>query len=124
MLSKMEIDEIYSNTVQGSIGMIWHNSNFLSQSYNHHKEIFFNYLEYLLSNDLLKFAKNGEFLSGTIEQQLALFKNAFPEEERMKEIDSYWWYLDDCPVEPVWILNKEIEGFTVPAEDGKFYFWA
>jgi hypothetical protein len=67
--------------------------------------------------------KNGIFLEGTIDEQLALFKNAFPEEERMKEIDHYWWYLDDCPATVVWILDRDVKGFTTPAGNGKFYFW-
>jgi hypothetical protein len=95
-----------------------------SETYQGRIELFFIVLGRLIEEKKLRLAKKGEFLQGTIDEQLALFKNAFPDEERMKEVETYWWFLDDCPAGVVWILDREIESFTTTAGDGKFYYWA
>ena len=123
MIEKKHLNEIYENAWTQSLSSLWypftHENNFENT-----KCLFLECLYILLSKDKLKLAKNGCFLSGTIEEQIELFKNSFPNEERMKEVEPYWWYLDECPAGAVWIVDEEVEGFTTPAENGKHYFWA
>ena len=94
-----------------------------SETYVGRIKLFFIIIRRLIEENKLRLAENGEFLKGTIDEQLELFKNAFPDEERMKEVDVYWWFLDDCPAGGVWIIAKEVNRFTTPAENGKFYYW-
>jgi hypothetical protein len=129
-------NESYFKLIDGlelmSLGALWYKTDdhilysfpkHYSENYQGRIELFCLVLRRLMEEHKVCLDKNGELLQGTIDEQLALFKNAFPEEERMKEIDHYWWYLDDCPATAVWILDREIEGFTTPAGKGKFYFW-
>ena len=129
-------DKSYFKIIDGleimSTGALWHKTSdselflfpkYYAETHEGRIELFFIIIRRLIEESKLLLAKNGEFLKGTIDEQLELFKNAFPDGERMKEVYAYWWYLDDCPAEVVWILDEEIKGFTTPAENGKFYFW-
>lgn len=79
------------------------------------KEIFFYILRMLMSDGRLRLAKNGQFLVGSIDEQLEKLKKVFPEsEESQKGIGgiSTWFFMDQCPAGAVWVYQLE---------DGKEY---
>ena len=58
----------------------------------------------------IKLAKNGHLLTGTIDEQLKIFHDAFPNnEDEMFDpqhlMDDYWFYDKSCPAEAVWVRN-------------------
>ena len=74
------------------------------------KEIFFYFVKRLLNEGHIKLAKNGHLLTGTIDEQLKIFHDAFPnKEDEMRDpqnlMDDYWFYDDSCPAEAVWVRN-------------------
>ncbi|MDH2924999.1 hypothetical protein EV693_102228 [Nicoletella semolina] len=60
------------------------------------KEMFLAFMKDLMITGELKLARNGNFLEGTIEEQIDLFRNAWPKEydENVpeKDIDYMWWW--------------------------------
>ncbi|GAB3508783.1 DUF596 domain-containing protein [Emticicia fontis] len=124
MIPESKYQEFIENLVQMALGSLWHTTKDYSEIYEERIELFFIILRRLIEEGRIRLAKNGEFLIGTIDDQIELFKNAFPTEKRMREIDSYWWFMDDCPAGSVWIIDREIDGFTTPTGDGKHYYWA
>ena len=69
-------------------------------SFDDQREIFFWALTRLLKEGRLRLAKHGQFLGGSIEEQVALFREALPRTEA--EIDL--WFLDKkCPAGAVWV---------------------
>ncbi len=116
-------NEIYEYTLLQSTSGIW--SPFRNSSdFKKSKKAFLDCLRYFIETNKLRLAKNGLFLTGTTDEQLELFRKSFPDEKRMKETENYWWYSDECPAGVVWIVDEEVEGFTTPAENGKYYFWS
>ncbi|EOV7495899.1 TPA: DUF596 domain-containing protein [Proteus mirabilis] len=73
-------------------------------SFPERKKIFFWFLKKLLHEGHLKLAKHGKFLSGSIDEQLQCFYDAFPETEE-KLIDQFWFFDESCPGGAVWILQ-------------------
>lgn len=73
-------------------------------------ELFFKIVHILMSDGRLRLAKNGEFLQGTIEQQITLFRFRFPSsEESQAEIGGMlvWFFVEDCPAGAVWIRQLD-----------------
>lgn len=73
-------------------------------------ELFFKIVHILMSDGRLRIAKKGEFLQGTIEQQIALFRSRFPSyEESQAEIGGVttWFFVEDCPAGAVWIHQQD-----------------
>ncbi|RYU95010.1 DUF596 domain-containing protein [Emticicia agri] len=125
IISETSYNELIENLELMALGgPLWSSTKDYSETYEGRIEVFFIILRRLIEEERIRLAKNGEFLKGTIDDQIKLFKNAFPTEERMKEVASYWWFMDDCPAGSVWIIDREIDGFTTPAGDGKHYYWA
>ena len=82
----------------------------LDKNFTLKKEIFFYILRMLMSDGRLRLAKNGQFLVGSIDEQLERFKEAFPKsEESQKEIGgiSTWFFMDECPAGAVWVYKLE-----------------
>lgn len=79
------------------------------------KEGFFFLAERFMGEGILKLARNGEFLSGTIEEQLKLFRETWPkdydENIEEKDIDNLWWLLF-APAGAVWIYPDGYEAWT------------
>lgn len=80
-------------------------------SFLERKQIFFWFLDKLLRDGKLKLAKNGKFLSGSIDEQLQCFYTAFPETEEQL-IDQFWFFDEGCPGGAVWILNDGTAEWT------------
>lgn len=71
-------------------------------SFDDRREIFFWVLTRLLKEGRLRLAKHGQFLDGSIEEQVELFREALPRTEA--ELDDYIWFLDEeCPAGAVWV---------------------
>ncbi|MFC3393738.1 DUF596 domain-containing protein [Brenneria rubrifaciens] len=71
------------------------------------KIFFFELIQRLMEDGKIRLANHGIFLEGTIEEQIARFKDAFPKtEEEWKARDEEIWFLDDdCPGGAVWVLD-------------------
>jgi len=72
------------------------------------KEIFFYFVQRLLNEGHIKLAKNGHLLTGTIDEQLKIFHDAFPNNEDglydpKHLMEDYWFYDDSCPAGVVWV---------------------
>jgi len=73
-------------------------------------ELFFKIIHILMSDGRLRLAKKGEFLQGTIEQQITLFRSRFPSsEESQAGIGGMlvWFFVEDCPAGAVWIRQLD-----------------
>lgn len=94
-------------------------------SYQNRIDLFSSVLEEILRREEARIAKEGQFLSGSPEEQATQFRNAFPITlEEMNEKDAYWWYLDEYPGGLVWYTDIDDNGFeTSSTGDGRFYLW-
>ncbi|MGC4394662.1 DUF596 domain-containing protein [Hydrogenophaga sp. T2] len=65
---------------------------------------FFWLLERLLREGHIKLHKNGVFYESPIDEQVEMFRRAFPESEKKSGYeDFYWWFFDDeCPAGVAW----------------------
>ncbi|HDR1199829.1 TPA: DUF596 domain-containing protein, partial [Pasteurella multocida] len=69
----------------------------------------------LMHDGELKFAIRGKFLEGSIEEQIDLFRQAWPDHYDDKEleydIDHLWW-ITYAPAGAVWICEDGYEEWT------------
>ncbi|MEB3754223.1 DUF596 domain-containing protein [Acinetobacter sp. MD2(2019)] len=58
-----------------------------------------------MTSDQLKLAKNGDFLIGSVTDQISLFKEKFPPQYVDKKLTDIliWFYLPECPAGAVWV---------------------
>ncbi|MDH2924994.1 hypothetical protein EV693_102223 [Nicoletella semolina] len=79
------------------------------------KEMFLEFMGDLIRIGELKLASQGKFLEGTIEEQIDLFRQAWPEEyddnDPEKDIDHLWWLIG-APAGAVWIWEDGFEEWT------------
>ncbi|MDL9998626.1 DUF596 domain-containing protein [Variovorax sp. J22P240] len=79
------------------------------------KEGLFFLAENLMHKGILRLANNENFLSGSIDDQLNMFRAAWPKEydekTEEKDIDNLWWYLF-APAGAVWIYSDGSEVWT------------
>ncbi|WP_140919019.1 DUF596 domain-containing protein [Limnobaculum xujianqingii] len=109
MLSDQEYYRIKDHSEAGSFYLMWgqcipEEFDVDEFSYDENKKIFFEILERLLKDNYLKLHKKGKYLSGLIEEQLTDLSTAFPKTKEEMQ-DGLWFYFDECPAEPVWLLN-------------------
>lgn len=97
----------------GSIGTIWSamradNFDKIHLSFDEKKEYFFELLQKLLEEGIIKLANRSVFLDGTIEEQIARYKLAFPktEAEWKARGEDLWFYEEDCPGGVVWVHDS------------------
>ena len=80
------------------------------------KKFFFDFIRYALENGYFKLGKNDCFLTGSIDEQLKLWKTAFPSHEKALLTDDgffyIWFFLEECPAGFVWLF---------PQDDGSIY---
>ncbi|AJZ89597.1 hypothetical protein VW41_11415 [Klebsiella michiganensis] len=120
MLYNDEEYKLFSEELEGcSIGTVWsamRADNFNMETMNHDEKsaYFFELLKRLMEEGKIKFGKHGEFLQGSIEDQIALFKTAFPktENEWKAKIEDIWFYEEECPGGIVWIHENGHEDWT------------
>ncbi|WP_111858300.1 DUF596 domain-containing protein [Acinetobacter sp. CFCC 10889] len=123
MSYESSIKKIASNEYDNiqALNGLWSNIDsiylFLSQygdltDFNFKKKVFFNVLEYSMNKHWLKLAKEGKFLSGSIDEQVSLFRDAFPKSEidNMEQDPIFfeaWFFSDACPAGAVWVYNLD-----------------
>ena len=73
-------------------------------SFDDRKNIFFDVLSRLLKDGHIKLAKLGNFLEGSVEEQVERFRRAFPLTEPEME-DGIWFFDETCPGGAVWVLE-------------------
>ncbi|MGX9867181.1 DUF596 domain-containing protein [Enterobacter mori] len=71
-------------------------------SFDDRREIFLWALTRLLKEGRLRLAKHGQFLDGTIEEQVELFREALPRTEAELD-DGIWFFDEECPAGAVWV---------------------
>ncbi|MDC9589349.1 DUF596 domain-containing protein [Xenorhabdus sp. XENO-10] len=108
MLSEHEYKEIWTAAETRPLTAVWsysepENSDSLI-TFDERKKIFFWILERLLREGRIKLAKHGNFLEGSVDEQIEFFRQAFPKNEEGIE-DSIWFFDESCPGEAVWVLE-------------------
>ncbi|GAB7541135.1 DUF596 domain-containing protein [Cupriavidus sp. 8B] len=84
-------------------------------NYEQKKSEFVQIVGYLVRAARVRLAKNGEFLSGSIDDQLESLENALPKagtpEALALESDGLaggvWFYSDACPAGIVWVMRND-----------------
>ena len=117
----MSDDELYSDVIESCFGFsidgIWedllYNHTYLMYKDRIEKFIFI--IEKAMENGILKLAKDGVFLKGSIKDQVELFKKSFPKEE--SKISDIMFCLDSdnnfwTPGGGVWIRKDGTEILT------------
>nr|WP_255523039.1 DUF596 domain-containing protein [Xenorhabdus sp. PB62.4] len=74
-------------------------------SFEERQGYFFEFLERLLKDGKIKLAKHGVFLEGTIDEQLARLRAAFPETEE-ELYNGLWFVFEECPGGIVWVSDN------------------
>lgn len=118
------ISNIYSSVSESayglSIGAVWQHMSIACADFsgNHlfRKQIFFDLLTYLLTQKKIKLATNGEFLSGTISEQLKILQTSwppYPSDDEDDDLDEYgMWFLVKAPAGLVWLTSDGREVWT------------
>lgn len=121
MRNEDEYLEFVNDCYYGSseLSLIWSNLPCEWNNFEEHRDAFFYVLERLLKEGRIKLANNALVLArkrgepwddekylakGMIEEQLELFRAAWPESEAATGYEDFdWWFFDDaCPYCPVW----------------------
>ncbi|MGQ5798765.1 DUF596 domain-containing protein [Serratia sp. IR-2025] len=79
------------------------------------KEYFFAFLQRLLQDRRIKLASRGKFLEGSVDEQIALYREKFPknqEEMDADAFDGFWFLTEECPGGIVWIHDSGYEDWT------------
>lgn len=72
------------------------------------RSLFFWVLKRLMLAEKLRFAKSGIFLLGTVDDQINILSDAFPESEGAVDGGIICWFFDDeCPAGAVWVYKLE-----------------
>ncbi|EDM0764297.1 DUF596 domain-containing protein [Salmonella enterica] len=82
----------------------WWSTESFSGDFNNRVTFFFWLFERLLKEGRIKLAKHGKFLEGSVEEQVALFRQVFPHTEAEME-DGLWFFDESCPGGAVWVLE-------------------
>ncbi|UIX81030.1 DUF596 domain-containing protein [Xylella fastidiosa] len=122
MLTQEQIDHIYE-MLGGPLSFLWsyigraHGVSVVQRdqaSFEERKNDFLFLVGKLLDEGELKLAKNGEFIPGTTEELVEMFRKSFPASD--EELDTgTWFFYDECPAGAVWVLKGE-------GENGEDYY--
>ncbi|ARO69782.1 hypothetical protein B9J09_11870 [Xylella fastidiosa subsp. pauca] len=77
-------------------------------SFEERKNDFLFMIGKLLDEGKLKLAENGEFITGTTEELVEMFRKSFPTSDEEMEF-GVWFFSDDCPAGAVWVYKGEGE---------------
>lgn len=96
--------EIAWNAETQSLRGIWSQLGYDLPEFSERKELFLHVLDRLLREERIKLHKNGVFLQGKIEDQVARFRRAFPQTAAASGYEDFgWWFFDDdCPAGVAW----------------------
>lgn len=100
-----------------SMGVIWQHMTVellgSSVDYSHRVNLFFSLMERLMLEGNIRLAHDGLFLVGTIQDQLSLLKEAWPEEPGEDDLDGFGlWFITEAPAGVVWIDSDGKEFWT------------
>ncbi|MBB1602284.1 DUF596 domain-containing protein [Variovorax sp. UMC13] len=110
-------DEIVGNAETQSLMGVWTQLRYDGPEFDRRRDAFLWILESLLREGRIKLHKNGVFLSTEIDDQVEMFRLAFPasEEDADKRCTkpgfeaayegfgmNVWWFLDICPAGVAW----------------------
>lgn len=74
------------------------------------KKLFLDVITVMLTDGRMRLAKNGQFLQGTIEEQVNMWSDSFPSsEESQDNIGGIgtWFFMDECPAGVVLVYRLE-----------------
>ncbi|EQB0428997.1 DUF596 domain-containing protein [Pseudomonas aeruginosa] len=100
-----------------SMGVIWQHMTVelldSSVEYAHRVNLFFSLMERLMLEGNIKLAHDGLFLVGTIQDQLNVLKDAWPEYPGEDDLDGFGlWFVTEAPAGVVWIDSDGKEFWT------------
>ena len=125
MISEKLYEGLLPQVVEGNVFDFWlatqydQNGKDIQEfiKFSDRREIFLFILEHLLRDGRIKLYKNGIFLESSVEDQIKLFRKAFPKNEndadqictlpgKKAPYEGFgmnvWWYLDKCPATVAW----------------------
>ncbi|AIO39721.1 hypothetical protein DM40_4712 [Burkholderia cenocepacia] len=116
----MKLDKITESVRQSafglSMGAVWqHMTVELEKSgmSNDRVSVFFSILKRLMSDGVVKLARNGVFLTGDVDEQLNRLRNVWPENPSEDDLDGFgMWFLTEAPAGIVWINVDGSEVWT------------
>ncbi|KAJ4852041.1 DUF596 domain-containing protein [Xylella fastidiosa subsp. multiplex] len=122
MLTQEQIDYIFENVGWALDGLWSCIENIYGitgtkkdpDSFEERKKDFLFMIGKLLDEGKLKLAKKGEFITGTTEELVEMFRKSFPTSDEEMEF-GVWFFSDDCPAGAVWISKGE-------GENGEDYY--
>ncbi|OCG57343.1 hypothetical protein A9G42_07360 [Gilliamella sp. Nev6-6] len=120
----MNFKKIYNSILESafgySMGTMWqHLDNYTKDikiPYEIRKDLFFRILEKLIKDGHIRLARNGIFLSGTIEEQINSIKNIWPpyppdnEDDDLDDVGMWFYVKLNCGI--VWITSNGQEVWT------------
>ncbi|UIX81023.1 DUF596 domain-containing protein [Xylella fastidiosa] len=120
MLTQEQIDDI-CESLGGAFPSLWNRIKMAHTdlqedpaSFEERKKDFLFIIGKLLDEGRLKLAKKGEFITGTTEELVEMFRKSFPTSDEEMEF-GVWFFSDDCPAGAVWISKGE-------GENGEDYY--
>ncbi|WP_218278094.1 DUF596 domain-containing protein [Pseudomonas sp. OV226] len=117
----MNIDFLCSAVLRSSFGLsmgsIWQHLGVelssLKISDEERAEIFLEILRRLMLGGNLKLALNGEYLSGSVNEQIEIIKLAWPICPEEDDLDGFgFWFLTTAPAGVVWLTPEGQEVWT------------
>ena len=108
MIKKDRYLEIIGNAEMQALSGIWSQLIFDTKFFKIRQNIFLWILECLLKEGRIKLHKKGVFIEASIEEQIEMFKKAWPASIKASGYeDFYWWFFDDdCPAGVAWRDDK------------------
>ncbi|MEE9684278.1 DUF596 domain-containing protein [Lelliottia amnigena] len=118
------LNVLYSSVIKSSYGLsmgaMWQHVRIDCTAYSDdrlfRKKIFFDILTQVLKKKVIKLAKNGIFLTGTLSEQLALVHHSWPpysSEDEDDDLDEFGlWFLVKAPAGIVWLTSDGQEIWT------------
>ncbi|ACB93607.1 DUF596 domain-containing protein [Xylella fastidiosa subsp. fastidiosa] len=123
MLTQEQIDD-FCEVLGGALDGLWSyigrmhgippNQDEDPASFEERKKDFLFIIGKLLDEGRLKLAKKGEFITGSTEELVEMFRKSFPTSDEEMEF-GVWFFADDCPAGAVWISKGE-------GENGEDYY--
>lgn len=116
-LSEDRYEEIAANAETQALDGIWSQLIYDTTVFSCRSELFLWILERLLREQRIKLHKRGVFLTGSIDEQVEVFRRALPtsEEDADRKCTlpgrepaypnfgmNVWWFLDICPAGVAW----------------------
>ncbi|MDD0930412.1 DUF596 domain-containing protein [Xylella fastidiosa subsp. morus] len=122
MLTQEQIDNLCEN-LGGAFPSLWNGIRriygLLPQqldpaSFEERKNDFLFLIGKLLDEGRLKLAEKNEFITGTTEELVEMFRKSFPASDEEMEF-GVWFFADECPAGAVWVFKGE-------GENGEDYY--